>query len=107
LNAARARLDSIAAARAEAIAARKACWTNKDSMRATEAPAAEEGSSTATKQMEVKSNNEASTRTEPSGTLAVLLEAQQRLRDIEIAAAAARRARYDAAVRRAHDHTYL
>jgi hypothetical protein len=110
LAVAHARLESIAAARAEAIAARKARRTKKDSKKAGEERAAALGSSRTEKKDEEeaaakgsakeskdKNSNEPQASAVPSGASAMLLEAQQRLRDLELAAAVAKRARRDSA----------
>jgi len=116
LEVARARLDSIAAARAEAIAARKARRSKKDSKKtAEERAAAQDGGNTeksegATKEANASSNNDTITNPNdndpqasavPSAAAAILLAAQTRLHDLELAAAAAQRARRDAAKERA------
>ena len=114
LEAARARLDAIAAARAEAIAARRLRKANaaKESAAQREATVAAAAAAAASSSNAEASNSNSApeTKERPTGesndsapvshAQAMLLEAQNRLREIEAEAAAAKRARKEAAANR-------
>ena len=102
LDAARARLESIAAARAEAIAARKARGQRGREKKAKEE---EEKRSRAelsrqNSTMSAHDHDKPVMSSEYTGAMAQLAEAQQRLKDLELAAMEARRARMEAARQR-------
>jgi hypothetical protein len=105
LEAARARLDAIAAARAEAIAARKArgdrkkAGLDKDKSNNQNRDTSPDKAGATTKEND-KSDKDAQASSQASGAMLVLMEAQQKLRDLEAAAAAARRDRRDASLKR-------
>jgi hypothetical protein len=107
LNAARNTLEAIARAKEEAIAARKAKSAQRRlerrQLEAERLRAAAAANSASTKQATGSSKDElaVTTNSELSGAMATLLQAQQRLKALEVAAAAARRARREAVQERA------
>ena len=106
LDAARARLDAIAAARAEAIAERKArkdrkkAGLDKEKDKLASRDTSPEKAGATTGPSEAQKEKDAQAKEYATGAMLVLMEAQQKLRDLEAAADAARRERRDAQLKR-------